>query len=119
MSIEIVKNSTFTILRPQLDKVGKEKFTIVDFQSELEEKFPTFKNSNLILDFSKLPDFDLSKIFLFSQLSKVHKKNDRSFVMVCSNLEFDEVPPELIVVPTLQEAKDLVEMEDIERDLGI
>ena len=39
--------------------------------------------------------------------------------MVCSGLDYDALPPELIVVPTMQEAKAIVEMEDIERDLGI
>jgi len=34
-------------------------------------------------------------------------------------LSYDEVPEEISVVPTLQEAKDLIEMEEIERDLGI
>jgi len=30
----------------------------------------------------------------------------------------DEIPYEMIVVPTLQEAGDIIEMEEIERDLG-
>ncbi|MEG1239581.1 MAG: ribonuclease Z, partial [Flavobacterium sp.] len=31
---------------------------------------------------------------------------------------FDEVSEEIIVVPTLQEGFDIIEMEEIERDLG-
>ena len=119
MSIQIEKRTAFTILRPDVEAPDQEKTTIEDIHVELQEKIPTFKNSNLILDFSELTDFDLSKIFLFSQLSEVHKSNERSFVMVCSGLEYDEVPDNLIVVPTLKEAKDIIEMEDIERDLGI
>jgi hypothetical protein len=34
-------------------------------------------------------------------------------------LTYDQVPDGLELVPTLQEAKDVIEMEDIERDLGI
>ena len=34
-------------------------------------------------------------------------------------VDADEVPEEIIVVPTLQEARDIIEMEEIERDLGI
>ena len=32
--------------------------------------------------------------------------------------DLDEMPDEIVVVPTLQEAFDVIEMEDIERDLG-
>lgn len=119
MSIHIEKKPAFTVLRPEAEALGQGKRTIEDIHVELQEKIPTFKNSNLILDFSQRRDFDLSKIFLFSQLSEVHKANNRSFVMVCSGLDSDEVPDDLIVVPTLQEAKDIIDMEDIERDLGI
>lgn len=45
--------------------------------------------------------------------------NEKSFVMVCDGIEFDQVPDELIVVPTFKEAEDIIEMEEIERDLGI
>ena len=30
----------------------------------------------------------------------------------------DEIPDELIVVPSIQEAYDIIEMEEMERDLG-
>jgi hypothetical protein len=30
----------------------------------------------------------------------------------------DEIPDELIIVPTIQEAQDVIGMEEIERDLG-
>ena len=34
-------------------------------------------------------------------------------------MNIDDIPEEMIVVPTLDEAGDIVEMEEIERDLGL
>jgi len=33
-------------------------------------------------------------------------------------VDLDEMPDEIVVVPTTQEAYDIIAMEDIERDLG-
>ena len=41
-----------------------------------------------------------------------------SFVVICNGIDIDDVPDEINVVPTLQEAEDVLEMEAIERDLG-
>ena len=71
------------------------------------------------MDFSNIINIDLNKILLFSPLSEAQKSNNKSFVIVCSGIEFDQVPDEIVVVPTLKEAEDIIEMEDIERDLGI
>ncbi|CAN0606593.1 unnamed protein product, partial [Ectocarpus sp. 12 AP-2014] len=43
----------------------------------------------------------------------------QSFVLVSDKVSYDDVPEEINLVPTLQEARDVVEMEEIERDLGI
>jgi hypothetical protein len=45
------------------------------------------------------------------------KKNKKSFVIVASNIDFNKVSDKITVVPTLQEAHDIIEMEEIERDL--
>ena len=39
-------------------------------------------------------------------------------MIVSNQLESDNVPEALIIVPTLQEAHDIIEMEEMERDLG-
>lgn len=38
--------------------------------------------------------------------------------MVNTALSRDEIPDELLIVPTIHEAEDLIDMEEIERDLG-
>jgi hypothetical protein len=39
-------------------------------------------------------------------------------VLVADNVNFNAVPKNIILVPTLLEAHDIIEMEEIERDLG-
>ena len=39
-------------------------------------------------------------------------------MIVAENIDFNDVPASLLVVPTLLEAHDMIEMEEIERDLG-
>ena len=39
-------------------------------------------------------------------------------VFVAENLDFNKIPDNLLVVPSLLEAHDIIEMEEIERDLG-
>ena len=90
-----------------------------DFFNLFLKNNTNFKNVNLILDFSSIINIDLNKILLFSQLSETHRNNNKSFVIVCKGIEFDEIPDEIVAVPTLKEAEDIIEIEDIERDLGI
>ena len=51
-------------------------------------------------------------------MSKLHKKEKKSFVIVAENIDYNAVSSNLIVVPSLLEAHDIIEMEEIERDLG-
>ena len=54
----------------------------------------------------------------FSELSKLHCKGKKSFVIVAENIDFNALPKSLVVVPSVLEAHDIIEMEEIERDLG-
>ena len=58
-------------------------------------------------------------ILEFLPISNKHRDTKKSFVLVTDKVSFDEVPEELSVVPTIQEAKDIIEMEEIERDLDL
>ena len=55
----------------------------------------------------------------FYQLSNMHRALKKSFVLVTDKVSYEEVPDAIHVVPTLQEAKDIIEMEEIERDLDL
>ena len=119
MKIKSEDKGDYTILSPAVEVDKEAESTLMDFFSELKENLSIFKNSNLILDFSEIVNTDVKKILLFSPLSGKQKELNRSFVIVSQGINADEIPEELLVVPTIQEAIDIIEMENIERDLGI
>ena len=77
-----------------------------------------FQNQNLIIDFIESNGFSLNDLSKFKSISKLHRGHNKSFVIVSDALNPNELPEDMIVVPTLQEAEDLIEMEEIERELG-
>lgn len=89
---------------------------IVDFVDKIIEQPNLFKDKNIVID---LEDVSLrpSQIIPFEALAVLQKKQKKSFVIV-ADIDFDEVSEEIMVVPTLQESYDIIEMEEIERDLG-
>jgi len=104
------KGHTVTIKDTQGDFNG--------FVEKVTQQFKTFEKQNVIIDLSandKLRENDL-KAFL--ALSKQQKKAKKSFVIVVSDLDFNAISDKLAVVPSLLEAHDIIEMEEIERDLG-
>jgi hypothetical protein len=50
-------------------------------------------------------------------LSKLHKKA-KNHLLSLLDFDYNAVPAKLTVVPSLLEAHDIIEMEEIERDLG-
>lgn len=91
---------------------------ILAFLDKITQQHASYKDQNLILDVSHDKSVDISSIKLFTDLSKLHKKGKKSFVMVAENIDFNAVPKALVVVPSVLEAHDIIEMEEIERDLG-
>ncbi len=63
-------------------------------------------------------DMQLNDLLNFLKLSNHYKSNKKSFVIVAPQIDVHQVPEELAIVPTLNEAFDIIEMENIERDLG-
>ena len=90
-----------------------------NFAIHLEGVIPQyFAEQNLVIDLTKYKDFTLGHLLHFLQVSNAHRKHKQSFVMICTEVPVDDNPFEMVVVPTLQEAGDIIEMETIERDLG-
>lgn len=98
--------------------VSQENFTIVELVKKLQAIYPKFKNDNLIVLLSSLKIIVLNEVIEFLELSKMHKASKHSFVIVSDKIDLNIVPDDIIVVPTLQEAYDIIEMEEMERDLG-
>lgn len=88
------------------------------FLQKLTEQYNSYKSVNLIIDITHDKSFEISDLKQFSDLVKAHKKNKKSFVVVASDIDFNKVPTSINTVPSLLEAHDIIEMEEIERDLG-
>jgi len=88
------------------------------FLEKVTSEYNTFKERNIVLDISQNKNIGLTDILSFLSLSNKHRKAKKSFVLVASDIDFNEVPDEMVVVPTVLEANDIIEMEEIERDLG-
>ena len=107
------------------DKVGntsiitQEKASIVELANKLSALYSKYQKDNIIVVITTLKNLRTEDILEFLQLSNQHRNNNHSFVIVTSKLDIDDIPDEMVVVPTLQEAHDIIEMEEIERDLGL
>lgn len=99
--------------------VYQEKIPITTFLDNLNKSYSKVKDDNLVLNLFSFEQLTAADLLEFLELSNKHKKNRKSFVIVTNKVAYDEVPEEIIVTPTLQEAKDIIEMEEIERDLGL
>ena len=99
--------------------ITQEKATIVELVKKIQSLYPKFKNNNVIVSLSTLHQLNIQDILEFLELSNNHRASKHSFVIVSDKVNLEEVPEEIIVVPTLQEAYDIIEMEDMERDLDI
>lgn len=99
--------------------VFQENISLQKFLENLLGAYPTIKNDNIIINLFSFSKLSTGDILEFLQLSESHKKNRKSFVLVSDKVSFNELPHEIIVVPSLQEARDIIEMEEIERDLEL
>lgn len=91
---------------------------LISFRLKLTREYKTFQKLNIIVDLRMYKSLSVKEIASFLPLSKTHKKSKKSFVIVTSESDFNEVSHKLEVVRSLQEAHDIIEMEEIERDLG-
>ena len=95
-----------------------EENDVKNFASFLEYKHEKFRDENLVVDILKYNQLQLVELLSFLELSNKHRKTKRSFVIVNNTVHMDAVPEELVVVPSLKEAEDIIQMEEIERELG-
>ncbi|WP_034058331.1 hypothetical protein [Lacinutrix jangbogonensis] len=98
--------------------ITQEKATIIELVKKLEALYPKFEKHNIIIKLSSLGKITIQNVNEFLRLSNKHREAKNSFVVVTNAINANEAPDEIIVVPTLKEAFDIIEMEDMERDLG-
>lgn len=98
--------------------ITKEKASPIELVKKIQALYPKFKHDNIIVSLTALAPISTEEIAEFIEISNLHKASKHSFVLVSNKVDLDTLPDQLDVVPTLQEAYDIIEMEDIERDLG-
>jgi hypothetical protein len=91
--------------------------SVEDFYNSFMEKENDLLNMHLIVIFSENFNITSKEILLFLGIANKFRQLSMSFVIVCSEIDIDDVPDEIVVAPTLSEAEDVLEMEAMERDL--
>ena len=109
--MNIHKTETYTELK-------FENISAQEIVKAIDNCISDFNNQNLIINLSEKINIKVEDFSLFLNLSKVRKGLGTSFVLVYKGIEIDDIPDEINVVPSLEEAFDIIEMEAIERDLG-
>jgi hypothetical protein len=84
----------------------------------IEQVYNTHKKRHIIVNLSSLEKILLEDIVEFLRLSNTHRRSKKSFILVSDKVDLNQIPDDICLVPTLHEAYDIIEMEDIERDLG-
>ncbi len=91
---------------------------IAAFLEKVTSGYTGFKAHNIIIDLTQYDTLTLQEVLSFLPLSNKHREAKKSFVIVVNDFDFNEAPDEMTIVPTVLEAHDMIEMEEIERDLG-
>ena len=88
------------------------------FAEKITNQYHEFQTQNLILDLSQTKEVSNACLLYFRDFSKKHTKAKKSVIIVTDKVNFDKVTDYLSVVPSVLEAHDMIEMDEIERDLG-
>lgn len=105
---------------------NKEKYTLIssdensfqDFYKLFHEQKLAFEEEHVILQLSDSFNTKNNEISLFLDYSNKKRTNGTSFVVVDKNVIIDDFPEDFNIAPTLQEAEDILDMENMERELG-
>ena len=98
--------------------ITQERASITELAKKLQVIYNRFKNDNIIVNLTSLRPLIVQDVVEFLQISNQHRSAKHSFIIVTDKINIDEIPDELVIVPTLPEAYDIIEMEEMERDLG-
>jgi len=108
--MKIIKRSNYNLF-------VSENSNFNSFFSNFKKYFTESNYNNLIVEISENLNISKEEIVLFLDYALMLNEQKFSFVLIQNNIDVDEIDEQLNVVPTLQEAKDIIKMEAIERDL--
>ena len=98
--------------------VGPKQESIKEFYRLFQKDYPKLLRNNVIVDLSNIIIKKVSEVLLFLKTAQAHRKKGTSFVLIIQGINIDELPDELNVAPTIVEALDIIELDEIGRDLG-
>ncbi len=104
----------------------KENYVIIDdsgtdlatFATQLSQSHSDFEKDNVVVNVMDKGDLESRDLLVFLEISDLHRKNKKSFVIASNPVSVETLPEDLIIAPTLREAEDIVNMEELERELG-
>ncbi|MBZ9630088.1 ribonuclease Z [Salegentibacter sp. LM13S] len=92
---------------------------VVDFVSLLTQRHAEFETKNVTVSLLAYHNLQKEEVMGFLEISNAHQMNNKSFVLVSNAITIDDLPEEIVLVPSLREAEDLIQMDEIQRDLGV
>ncbi|MFY7672249.1 hypothetical protein ACOSP6_14285 [Tenacibaculum sp. MEBiC06402] len=98
--------------------ISSEETYFSEFYDLFSNKHKEFAKNNVIINISSNLIANEQEISLFLKCADIHQESGTTFVVVYQNVDVDNFPETFNIVPTLQEAEDVLEMENIQRDLG-
>lgn len=98
--------------------ISSDEDSFKEFQTSVFKKINDFEKNHLIVQISEELNIDKKDFLLFLKIAEQKKENGTPFVVLNSSVNADDFAENLNIVPTLQEAEDILEMETIERELG-
>lgn len=91
----------------------------INYRNLVKRNYKNMHQQNIIIDISSIKPLKSKHVLEFSELNIYNKeKVSKSFVVVVGTMSVSKIPDVIATAPTLQEALDIVEIEEIERDLG-
>lgn len=80
----------------------------------------SFENEHLVINLLRSFNLSPDNLEVLSKIAAAKKEQGTSFVIVSETIEVDALEDEMLsVVPTLLEAQDILDMDAMERDLGL
>jgi len=109
--MKIEKQETFTL-------VTSDESSFSEFYNSFLIKEKELTKEHIIVRISNNFNTSIKDFLLFLRIAEEKKENGTSFVIISNNINIDDLPENINITPTLQEAKDVLEMENMERELG-
>ncbi len=105
-----------------MDIENKDGFILITFSKDADFEFLTKELQNQLSDKHVIVDLlqtsaNLETLNNLIPIAENYRENNLSLILVIANIDIDEAPDEVSFAPTFLEATDLLEMENLEREL--